>query len=186
MNELIIDDNIEFDSVAKPVYNFATNTSRFFAMLIDNILVVLSIFIAIFILLKFTSNYIEVAEIFVYVIVLHKPFCEYLFGYTIGKKMVGIKILNTDFEKCTFKNIVSRNILLLIFITIQLALTCLRYYLQSRTLASNISFVYDASYFILNTMGVLIFIDSISIWFKQDGVMIHDTIGKTYVVEDKK
>ncbi len=94
----------------------------------------------------------------------YKPLLEYTYGATLGKKALGIKIVNDQYQKPGFAEIFLRNIILIAEFIVALLFGLYSYHYKSDVLNTAngsyksvyiILFTANASLFILNIIDVL-------------------------------
>lgn len=99
-------------------------------------------------------------------------------GQTVGKRLLGIKVVNTDGSDVNVKNLCSREILGVMLIEGGIVCTS-EYFRQTVALVTG-----SGLYSILTILASILTIVSIITMFRsKDSRMIHDFIGKTKVVE---
>jgi uncharacterized RDD family membrane protein YckC len=172
---------------------YATFWNRFSAYLIDTLVIIL-------IALPSTIyNVLNVKSFWLYLLVtiitlLYKPILEYLFGATIGKMFLDLKVTNQSFEKITLKQSFFRSSILIVPPLILLPF----YYqaFQNVTLMSvktinefNAGFNahYPLSSDISNIMVLIVVVDLIVMLTDKTkrNISLHDQIGKTLVIKSK-
>ncbi len=118
----------------------------------------------------------------------YKPFCEFMYGYTIGKKAVRLKVVNLHYGKANLTEVLGRNIFNLTTGLISLFLTLSVFALPG---FEDIHGFMEYSTFVsqqqtLSWFGRLsslhYIVDSIFLWTDDKKRTLHDRIGRTYVV----
>jgi uncharacterized RDD family membrane protein YckC len=95
----------EFEETASP---FASFKDRAFALLIDGL-----VLLPVTAVMWFDKSTWKSQSIFIIVALiqlLYKPFCEYKYGATIGKRAMKLLVVNKVFTKAGLQEVVVRNI----------------------------------------------------------------------------
>lgn len=107
-----MEERIETVISNQPEIIYATFWERFFALLIDSLVLMPIIIMAVI-------NEITWKDLIIFLILFlitwtYKSFCEYKYGATIGKMVLKLIVVNKYFQKATFKEILLRNIFFII------------------------------------------------------------------------
>ncbi len=170
----------------EPEYKFVGFWPRFGALLIDGI-ILWAVSIPLSWLLTEWYNAFSLMLIS-FIPFLYYPILEYKFGATLGKMVVGIKIVNYEFQALSIGNVVLRNIIYLGTELISITLT-LYYYYNTYDTNENFSSIADVFTFqfsperILRIVVFCIYIIEVIFLLTDEKYRaLHDRIGKTYVV----
>jgi uncharacterized RDD family membrane protein YckC len=121
----------------------------------------------------------------------YKPFCEFMYGYTIGKKVLKLKVVNLQYGKASLAEVLGRNIfnlttgLVSLFLT--LSVFALPGFEEVHSFMEYSTFVSQQQ--TLNWFGRLssshYLIDAIFLWTDNKKRTLHDRIGRTYVIKQE-
>lgn len=165
---------------------YSTFWQRFFASLIDGlILSPLSIIDSYF----DNWNSVVIITTAFLVGVIYKPFLEMRYGATLGKKALGLRVVNENYEKAGPKHIILRNIFdisqrVVLLISSLGTLGAVRdNSLSSFGEDANSGFPIGAGALTI-LISLVIIIDSIFLIADPRRRALHDRIGKTYVIQN--
>jgi uncharacterized RDD family membrane protein YckC len=123
--------------------------------------------------------------------ITYKPFCEFMYGATIGKKVLKLKVVSVQYGKATLAEVLGRNIFNLTTGLISIFLTLSVFTLPG---FEDVHGFMEYSTFIsqqqtLNWFGrfsgIHYVIDSIFLWTDSQKRTLHDRIGRTYVIKQE-
>ncbi|MBX9783108.1 MAG: RDD family protein [Chitinophagaceae bacterium] len=175
------------DDFQEPDYKFVGFWSRFGARFIDGIILRVFSFILSAVTAQWGSPYLVA---FTSLLPLfYQPVMEYIYGASVGKMALGIKVVNYDLEKLTLSNVVLRNILYFALQFTMICFTVYYYYIYDtensvlpnlfNSLSDGVSWA--AVYAIL--LAALFITEIIFLLTDEKFRALHDRIGKTYVVK---
>jgi uncharacterized RDD family membrane protein YckC len=185
MEQILDDDLVEKEAVQ---YEFAGFWLRFFALLIDGIIIGSISTVVLYLNLGGWKNY-WLQLIITLLVAAYKPFCEFSYGATIGKRAMKIKVVNENFEPLSLQNALLRDI----FSLVQEAISI--FYFSRVFFSASINDVDSFSSYthVLSSMnfyvatrglvGILIVVDAIYFLVNSQHRALHDLIGKTFVVQ---
>ena len=120
---------------------------------------------------------------------VYKPYCEFQYGATPGKKALNLNVVNQRFDKADLTEIILRNIFQIVFPLMTLAATIMVYnspefqdingFMEFGTLSSTSS---KATSYITWMSSIVFIIEFICLVSDQQKRALHDRIGKTYVI----
>jgi len=156
----------------KPPY--ATRLSRLWGFLIDWSLIGLAFYVG--------FNY-EDALIFVpFVMVLfYQVFCEFLFGQTLGKKLMGIRVLDIDFKRIHLREALLRNFFHIAFVIAPILYMGVLHLIFEKDFSANYSDTFAFWWIILAIL--LLIADALVLWQDEQCQSLHDHFAKTVVVK---
>jgi uncharacterized RDD family membrane protein YckC len=184
--EQILDHDLNYDS-AKDV-RYGSFWPRCWASLLDGIMV--GLIQVLLVIINFT--YLKSPWIIILLTLLmlsYKPFMEYMYQATIGKKLLGLKVVNNQFQKASLTAIILRDSLKLTAGLLSLALTVPLLFQDN--FAKINSFLEYLAYIgteksaqYVNYLPLLIaIIDVICLVTDFQKRTFHDRIGKTFVIK---
>jgi len=184
--EQILDQELNYDS-AKDV-TYGSFWPRFWAAFIDGIIVSLvQIPILIVSLRSFKSPWIII--LLTLVALLYKPVLEFAYQATLGKKLLGLKVVNSEFQKGSLSTILLRNSLQVAAGLLSIAVTTPLLFKDG--FASVSSFLEYSAYisvektvtYVSYIPMIIALIDVICLLTDMQKRTLHDRIGKTFVVK---
>jgi uncharacterized RDD family membrane protein YckC len=174
------------DEKALFVFTYTKFWRRVGAFLIDRVALVIFLS-AIYGKLQWNNSLLSLGLLFI--LFVYKPLLEYIYGATLGKLVLGIKVVNDQYQRAGFKEIFLRNIFLMTDFIIALIFRLYNSYYEpgllytQRELHQTISVLM----IIINiTLLVVYIIDAIFLATAKDGRSLHDRIGKTFVVNSRR
>lgn len=138
-----------------------------------------------------TSRYYETTILIALTSLLtiaYRPAMEYIYGATVGKMALRLKVVNRNFERCELHEILLRNIFQIVYPLLGLVYTMYNYYNLQHFDSSSISTSSTSSPLnaiqILNIIFLMLFIvEAIVLISNSQKQALHDKIAGTYVVE---
>ncbi len=171
----------------EPDYIYVGFWSRFWALLIDGIILSAASFLLRSVLGEITNPVVTLLASLIPF--LYNPIMEYHYGATVGKMALGIKIVNSELQRLTINNVIFRN---LIYFSIQLVNIVVELYQFYNTSENNIGGFESLSDFFTPqvTMSIIFsvfvfviyVVELIFLLTDEKHRSLHDRIGKTYVV----
>lgn len=170
----------------EPEYSYVGFWPRFGALLIDGVILWgVSIPLSWVLMSWYSAGTVIIMSLIPF---LYYPILEYKFSATLGKMILGIKIVNYELQPLTISNVILRNI---IYFATELASIALVLYSYYNVYENEESFGSMADIFsfqlspeiILRTIVLVIYIvEVIFLLSDEKHRALHDRIGKTYVV----
>ena len=118
--------------------------------------------------------------------IIYKPYLEYTRGATIGKQLVGVKVVNEELQALTLNQAILRYIPWLIFSGISIMMS-LEYYWSGEYVDSFMEMgvvVQDSFWYSLNRLYNFVFIGIvIVVAFDKQKQGLHDKIAETYCIK---
>ncbi len=167
---------------------YASNFKRFIALTIDTLIIfTITLPLEYFNITEYKN--LKVLLLISIFTVAYKPFFEYKFGATPGKKLMGLKVISHEYSKLKLSRATFRNIFFVIPTLLSTLITVFIYnqpqfltvhsfleYLRILTSSKSLSFI--------NQIVILLnFLDVLSIIFDKKNRSIHDFIAGTIVVK---
>lgn len=161
--------------------------TRLGAMIVDGfVLAPLTVSIMYFNVVSWKS--VEVLIIFTLLSLMYKPFMEYMYGATLGKMALRLKVVNLQFEKASLEEILLRNVFHIVPSVISLFFSIGMYndsefleidgYLEFATFSQQFQSIQIISW----VSSCITLVDLIVMLADDRKRSLHDRIGKTFVV----
>lgn len=171
----------------EPAYVYVGFWPRFWALLIDGIILSTAAFVLNSVLGETESPVVTILSSIIPF--FYNPIMEYQYGATVGKMALRIKIVNADLQRLTINNVIFRN---LIYFSIQLVDIAVELYQFYNTSENSIGGFNSLSDFftpqitmalIFGVFVIVIYIvELIFLLTDEKHRSLHDRIGKTFVV----
>ena len=168
---------------------------RFFALMIDGL--VLTILAPLSYYNTFVWQSVPLLILLFIIQIVYKPFFEYKYNATPGKMALGIKVVNHEFEKPGFIEVLSRNIFQIMFTIIFMLINVykMNHPVFSRSLYNDNDFLseYSSPTWSLDNIILAVeffifaifLIDTVFLITNDERRSLHDRIGKTYVIKSR-
>jgi uncharacterized RDD family membrane protein YckC len=175
------------DDYQRPQVSYVGLWPRFGALMIDGI--ILAVFnYSLGYLLNDGNNPLPIILTSVLPL-LYNPILEYMYGATLGKMALGIKIVNYDLEKLTITNVVMRNMIYIGIELITLSGSLYGLYRFNDNAAggfAGLSDTFSPAFTLTSIIGISVFgiyiVELVFLLTDERHRALHDRIGKTYVV----
>jgi uncharacterized RDD family membrane protein YckC len=121
----------------------------------------------------------------------YKPFCEFMYGATIGKKAVKLKVVNLQYGKANLTEVLGRNIfnlatgLISIFLTLSVFTMAGFEEIHGFMEYSNFISQQQTLNWFGRLSGIHYIVDVIFLWTDDKKRTLHDRIGRTYVIRQE-
>lgn len=177
-----------FSDIELPQITYGGFWARFFASLIDGLILIPFVFPLTY------YNMVSWKSPAVYLLIsivglAYKPFCEFMYGATIGKKALNLKVVNQAYEKPSLVEILLRNIFNFIAGIVSLIFTLTLFSMPGFEQVANFTdyITFTAKMKSVNSInqfsGLHYVVDVVFLLIDPMKRTLHDRIGKTYVIK---
>ncbi len=159
-------------------YEYASFLMRVFATIIDAV-----VYAPLVVLTYYNSTHWNIQELSIFISIatlIYKPVMEANFGATVGKMVLGIKVVKLDYEKISINEAIIRNFPWLFNSTLSIISSI------AILISGSQSFVFSEGAVVINTISGIVSLFGlaavIAVIFNRKKQGLHDMIAKTYVV----
>ncbi len=184
MNSTVQEDLLNIEEIQTP-YIYGKFWPRFWALLLDGLILAVLTPFATYNKTEWKSSILFIAIACIQIV--YKPFFEYIYGATPGKMALKLRVVNYQYEKASFNEILLRNIYQ---ITGGVAGAVIGLYTLGEPLQGlsfqNFNLMNGAVSVLISVqavMCILYFVDMGFLLSSADSRSLHDRIGKTFVIK---
>ena len=185
MDENILDDDLAEGGKTQIQPQFASFMSRVGAHIMDTCVFIPIIFLSQYNVFSIKSLFLELLLSCTWII--YKPYMEYKYGATLGKMIMKIKVVNTQFQAIDSDQAVKR---FLVFFVGYVGLGWVNYMLFTHPDFINITDYVQLgdlqqslnAEFIINVANIPLFVSVIAVLFDRQNQGLHDQFAQTYCV----
>lgn len=123
------------------------------------------------------------------IVMSYRPVLEHLYGYSLGKKWLGMMVINQEGDSPTWTQAILRNVFMLAINFFSLVLTILLFSQPGFSEVQNYTeytlFVAQHQQYnwLQSTLSLIFVIDAIVLWRDRQKRSLHDQIARTWVVK---
>jgi uncharacterized RDD family membrane protein YckC len=185
MHSALQEDLLNIDEL-KIKYTYGTFWPRFWALLLDGLILAVLSPLVLYNKTEWKSGVLFVAITCIQI--AYKPFFEYLYGATPGKMALKLRVVNNEYGKASFNEILLRNVYQMTGGLLGLVLGLSAFY-QPASMEGSIFQNYSlaggaaiAGGLVQLVIGILYLVDMGFLLNSAESRSLHDRIGKTYVI----
>ncbi len=185
MNDNLQEDLLNIDEL-QIKYSYGTFWPRFWAVLLDGLILAVLTPLVLYNRTEWRSGVMLI--VISCIQISYKPFFEYMYGATPGKMALRLKVVNYEYNKASFNEILLRNIYQITGGVIGVVLQLIMFYrtglFQDSTFNdySQLSGIRMAILMVEIFIFILYLVDLGFLLSSPDSRSLHDRIGKTYVI----
>ena len=174
----------------EPLIEYGTFGLRLGALFIDSLLILPFILFENLYNIPYLKSELLLSVVFIFAL-LYKPFTEYYFGATVGKMILRLKVVNSQLNKPTWKEILFRNIFHITPIIIGFSVAFITF---SQPEFSNITSFREYSILEKHSLNfayqfisfTVIMTDSLFLLTDKKCRALHDRIARTFIIRKPK